>query len=140
MIARGEGAIVDVASMAGIAPTPFMSGYSASKSGLAGGSESMRGELRGTGVHVVTVYPGPVETNMARAGYDALESTFGARATPVGTTEVLARLIRRAIEKKKPRVIYPRVYALSRYFPNTTRFVLDHFSPRPRSIPSKTGA
>ena len=140
MVARGEGAIVDVASMAALAPTPFMMGYNASKCGLAGGSESLRAELKPSGVHVVTVYPGPIDTPMGRNGYASYEPTFSVRATPMGTTDVLARLIRRAIEKKRAQVIYPRIYALARWFPGTTRYFVDTFTPPPRTLKSGTEA
>jgi short-subunit dehydrogenase len=130
MIARKSGTIVDVASLAAIAPTPGMVYYNAAKAGLAAASESLRGELRGTGVHVVTVYPGPVETAMGRAGYAALESTPSVRATPKGTPEVLARLVRRAVERKKARVIYPWIYTFARHLPGLTRWSLDRFSPK----------
>lgn len=133
MIARGEGAIVDVSSMAALAPTPFMTAYNATKAGLAGGSESSRAELRKLGVHVVTVYPGPIDTPMGRNGYDAYEASFSARATPMGQAGPLAKLMRRAIEKKRARVIYPRVYTMARWFPGTTRYFLDHFTPPPRA-------
>lgn len=136
MIARGEGTIVDVASMAAIAPTPYMMGYNAAKAGLAAASESLRGELRKTGVHVVTVYPGPIDTPMGTAGYEAYEPSFATRATPMGSPEVLARMIARAIEARRARVIYPRSYALSRWFPGSTRFFLDHFTPPPRKLTS----
>jgi short-subunit dehydrogenase len=130
MLARRAGTIVDVASLAALAPTPGMVYYNAAKAGLAAASESLRGELRGTGVHVVTVYPGPVETPMGRAGYAALEPTAGAKSVPKGTPEGLAKLVRRAVEKKKPRVIYPWVYTVVRHLPGLTRWSLDRFSPK----------
>lgn len=49
MLARGQGTVVDICSMAALAPTPGMAWYNASKAGLAGASEALRGELRGTG-------------------------------------------------------------------------------------------
>jgi short-subunit dehydrogenase len=130
MIARKAGTIVDIASLAALAPTPGMVYYNAAKAGLAAASESLRGELRGSGVHVVTVYPGPVETPMGRAGYAALEQTAGARATPTGTPEALARLVRRAVERRKARVIYPWIYTIVRHLPGLTRWSLDRFSPK----------
>lgn len=135
MLARRAGTIVDVASMAAIAPTPGMFYYNAAKAGLAAASESLRGELRTTGVHVVTVYPGPVDTDMARAAYAALEETASARMAPKGTADVLARRVRRAVEKRRSRVIYPRLYVLARHFPGLTRWLLDRVSPPPRSLP-----
>lgn len=133
MLARGSGCIVDVASLAAIAPTPGMVFYNAAKAALAALSESLRGELRGTGVHVVTVYPGPVSTDMERAARDAYGDTAAARAVPTGRTDVLARRIADAVTHRRARVIYPRVYALTRHFPNVTRFLLDRLTPRTRA-------
>src|SRR5262249_3961453 len=61
MLRRRAGTIVNVTSVAGLAPTPGMTHYSAAKAGLAAASECLRGELRDTGINVVTVYPGPVD-------------------------------------------------------------------------------
>jgi short-subunit dehydrogenase len=130
MLARQNGTIVDVASVAAIAPTPFMNYYNASKAGLAAASESMRAEVAGSGVHVVTVYPGPVDTPMGQAGYAAYGDSMAVRATPMGTPVVLAEQILRAIDDKIDRIIYPRVYWTARWFPGLTRFFLDRFTPR----------
>lgn len=130
MLARGDGTIVDVSSMAALAPTPGMWGYNATKAGLAAASESLRGELRGTGVHVLTVYPGPVDTPMARAGYEAFPDSWVVRVLPQGTPTELARLVRSAVELKQARIIYPRSYTVSRYFPTVTRWFLDRTTPR----------
>lgn len=128
MIRRGSGTIVDIASLAALAPTPGMHHYNAAKGGVAAASEALRGELRGTGVHVVTVYPGPISTAMAHASFERYGDA--ARKAPTGTTAGLARLIRRAVEKKKARVIYPRIYAVSRHFPALARFVVDRMTPK----------
>jgi short-subunit dehydrogenase len=136
MIARGKGTIVDIASMAGIAPTPGMFFYNASKAGLAAASESLRGELRGTGVHVLTVYPGPVRTAMEAAGRAAyVETTASRLLTPVGDADDLARMIADGVASGRHRIIYPAVYGMSRHFPNLTRFVLDHFTPALKALP-----
>ena len=136
MIARGRGTIVDIASMAGIAPTPGMFYYNASKAALAAASESLRGELRGTGVHVMTVYPGPVRTAMEAAGRAAFVETAMMRVlTPVGDARVLARKIVAGVASGRARIIYPASYGLSRHLPNLTRFVLDRFTPPLRALP-----
>jgi short-subunit dehydrogenase len=134
MIARGKGVIVDVASMAALAPTAGMTHYNAAKAGLAAASEAMRGELRGTGVHVITVYPGIIDTtDMAKAAIDKFEPSFLLSRAPRGTAVILAQHVRRAIEKKTARVIYPRSGAWSRWFPTLTRVVMDRFTPRLRA-------
>ncbi len=132
MIQRGGGTIVDVASVAGLAPTPGMWGYNATKAGLAAASESLRGELRGSGIQIITVYPGPVDTPMGRAGYAAYPD-WVRRLFIYGQSDVLARRIRAAIELKQSRIIYPLPYILSRWFPIITRWVLDNFTPPARS-------
>lgn len=136
MIARGAGTIVDIASMAALAPTPGMFFYNASKAALAAASEGLRGELRGSGVHVVTVYPGPVRTPLEERGRAALNENVASKYTPTGDADVLARMILAAVDRKHPRVIYPRVYGISRHFPNATRWMLDRFTPAPKALPS----
>ena len=133
MLARGRGTIVDVASMAALAPTPGMTYYNASKAGLAAASEALRGELRGSGVHVVTVYPGIIpNTDMGQHGLAAYHESRMLDLQPTGTTEELARLIERAVRRHEPRVIYPRSNVVARWFPGTTRWVLDRFTPKLR--------
>lgn len=130
MIPRGRGTIVDIASLAALAPTPGMYHYSASKAALAAASESLRAEVKPHGIHVVTVYPGPVETPMAERAVQAYASD-PTRGLPVGDSRTLATLIRKAIERRRPRVIYPRFYGLTRSFPALTRLAMDRFTPTP---------
>lgn len=141
MIARKTGAIVNVASMAGMAPTPGMTHYSAAKAGLAAASECMRVELSRAGVHVVTVYPGPVDTPMARAAYEIVPPTLAVRMMPEGTAAGLARRIRTAVERRRARVIYPWAYTVARHTPALTRIMLDALTPVPaaRLPAAKTG-
>src|SRR4030095_2258424 len=67
MIPRRSGTIVDISSMAALAPTPGMYFYNAAKAGLAAASEGLRAEMKPHGIHVVTVYPGPVRSDMEAA-------------------------------------------------------------------------
>lgn len=129
MVPRKSGTIVDIASMAALGPTPGMFFYNAAKAGLAAASEGLRAEMKPHGVHVVTVYPGPVTSDMEAAGRAAYTETAATKYTPTGAPEVLARMIAAAVERKRPRVVYPRVYALSRHFPNATRWALDVLTP-----------
>jgi short-subunit dehydrogenase len=127
MIARGRGTIVDIASLSALVGPPGMYHYAASKAALAAGSESLRAEVKPHGVHVVTVYPGVIKTDMSAAALT--KYTEEPPAMPTGTVEGLARLVVRAIEQKRARVIYPRFYALSRHFPAVARLVTDAFAP-----------
>lgn len=129
MMQRRHGAIVDIASMAGIMPTPQMSYYSASKGGLGAASEGLRGELRPHGIHVLTVYPGPVSSDMESAAREKFATSPATRYIPTGTPAELARLIADGVERKTDRIIYPRVYGLSRHLPNLGRWLTDRFTP-----------
>lgn len=58
MIARGSGHLVFISSLAGKTATPGSSLYSASKFGMRGFAQGLRGDLRAHGVGVSTVFPG----------------------------------------------------------------------------------
>ena len=68
MVARGDGRVVAVASVAGFRGLPRFGAYSASKAGLITLCESLRIDLHGTGVSVTTVCPGYVQTEMLTPG------------------------------------------------------------------------
>jgi NAD(P)-dependent dehydrogenase (short-subunit alcohol dehydrogenase family) len=64
MIARGSGAIVNIASIAGVLPIPLESAYCASKAGLIGLSKAMAYDWARYGVRVHAVAPGYIATEM----------------------------------------------------------------------------
>jgi short-subunit dehydrogenase len=133
MLARRRGTIVDVASVAALAPAKGYAVYAASKAGLAAAGDALRSELKGTGVHVVTVFPGPIRTDMGAKAVAALEESPWVERAPWGTSEALARLVRKAVEKRRARVIYPRTYALAAWFPDLARWLTHVFAPAPRA-------
>ncbi len=133
MVTRGSGTIVDISSMAAIGPTPGMFFYNAAKAGLAAASEGLRAEVKPHGVHVVTVYPGPVTSDMEAAGRAAYEPTAATKYSPTGAPEVLAKMVADAVAKKRPRVIYPGLYGLARHLPNFSRWAIDVLTPRLKS-------
>lgn len=66
MVQRGSGALVGIGSVAGIRGLPGHGAYSASKAAVISYCESLRGELRATGVKVVTICPGYIDTPLTR--------------------------------------------------------------------------
>ncbi len=62
MLARGNGRIVNISSIAGKAPIPHMLPYSVSKFAIVGYSQAIRTELLGKGIRVTTVCPGLMRT------------------------------------------------------------------------------
>lgn len=67
MIARGQGGILNVGSGFGLATLPSFGPYIATKHFLAGLTETLRGEVSGTGVVVTHACPGPVDTELIDA-------------------------------------------------------------------------
>jgi short-subunit dehydrogenase len=66
MVARGSGTLVGVGSVAGIRGLPGHGGYCASKAAVISYCESLRGELRPSGVKVVTICPGYIATPLTQ--------------------------------------------------------------------------
>jgi len=107
---RGSGRLVGVASVAGIRGLPGHGAYCASKSGVIAYCESLRGELRASGVRVVTLVPGYVDTPLtqknpygmpflmpvqrfAQQAYRAIESGASYRVLP-WQMGILAKVLR----------------------------------------------
>jgi short-subunit dehydrogenase len=121
LVAGGAGRILNVASLAGFQPTPHHATYGASKAFVLSFSEALSAELRGTGVTVTALCPGPVTTELfdralarkkpshelsaeecARAGIDAAErgrviAIPGARNR---LTAMSAKLVPRALVRR----------------------------------------
>ena len=66
LVRAGRGAILNVSSIAGLLPLPKMAVYAATKAYVTSFSEALRGELRGTGVSVTALCPGPVNTEFSQ--------------------------------------------------------------------------
>jgi short-subunit dehydrogenase len=75
MVARGRGAVLNMASTAGFQPLPGNGTYAASKSFVLFHSESLHAEVAGHGVTVTAVCPGPVETEF----FEVSKPLFGRR-------------------------------------------------------------
>jgi NADP-dependent 3-hydroxy acid dehydrogenase YdfG len=98
---RGTGHIVNIASAAGKNGFPGLATYCATKHGVVGYSEAVRGELRGTGVEVSVVMPSFVSTELASGIKDA-------RGVKRVTPEAVADALVRAVQFPKFDVFVPR--------------------------------
>jgi short-subunit dehydrogenase len=87
----GGGAIVNVASLAGRTPVPGSAAYSASKFGLRAFTFSLDEEIRGSGIKLAVVSPGPVATQFILADIDTTSDlTF---SQPMSSAEEVAQAI-----------------------------------------------
>ena len=74
MVARGRGAVINIASTAAFQPIPGTATYAATKAFVLSLSEAVHEELKGTGVALTAVCPGPVRTEfMQVAGIEQAE-------------------------------------------------------------------
>ncbi len=94
MVARGHGAVVNVASTAAFQPVPYMATYGATKAFVLSDPEALRAELRGSGVGVQALCPGATDT----AFFDVVgaeEASVGARMTPEAVVQASLDGLRR---------------------------------------------
>ena len=105
-----RGAIVNISSVAGKIPLPYMGAYCASKFALNTISSSMRMELKQAGVRVVVVLPGRVATQFHIAAYrdgKNLPGVFQRRASQGVTAEKVADVALRALLRGSREVVVP---------------------------------
>src|SRR5437868_13536008 len=105
MIARKRGAILNVSSSAGFLPIPGFAVYAATKAYVTSFSEALRAELRGTGVSVCTLCPGPVPTEFQEAAKRPGSQPEGGPEFVQVSAEQVVRDALAAIEADRPLVI-----------------------------------
>jgi uncharacterized protein len=99
MVARGHGAVVNIASTGGYLPAPYLAVYAATKAYVVSFTQALWAETHGSGVRVVAVSPGPTKTAM---------NTRGTRSAEAVATTVL-----RALTGDRPAVIDGKANALT---------------------------
>jgi len=112
MVQAKQGFVVNVSSMAGRVPLRGCAFYGAAKAGLAMASEIAHAEFAAPGVHVLTVYPGPVTSALERGARAQYAPSVLARAMPTGHPAALAQAVVHALRRKARRVVYPSAYVL----------------------------
>lgn len=98
MMARGRGGFLQVASVAGFQPTPYMSVYGASKAYVVNFTVGLAEELRGTGVRMSALCPGPVPTGFQAAA--GIEIAPQQRASVLSSEETVRRGIEAYVANK----------------------------------------
>ena len=122
MVEQGRGVIVNLGSIAGLQPVPFYAVYGASKAYVQSFSEALDEELRGTGVRVVSVCPGPVPTEFqGKAGSPSVQ---GKRSSAIRSPEQIADACLRAIARPQrvviPAPVHRLMYWAQRFLPRAT--------------------
>ena len=144
---QDDGVVVNTSSVFGLLGMPYQSAYCASKFAVRGFTDSLRQELRGTGVSAVTVHPGGIKTNIARnarvrrdpeglgRSHEQMAADF--EAITMTTPDKAARIICRGVERGKARILVgPDAYvfdALARVAPTHYYDVIEGLEKRLRS-------
>jgi hypothetical protein len=134
MIARRCGGILNVSSSAGFLPIPDFAVYAATKAYVTSFSEALRSELRGTGVSVCSLCPGPVHTEFQEvAKRPGGQPDTGPEFVFISAEEVVHDALA-ALEEDRPLVIpgFPMKLGmfLVRLTPMPILRLLSRFSPR----------
>jgi short-subunit dehydrogenase len=131
MIAQDGGHIIHIASVASWVGLPTYSIYAATKFGLRGFLESLRREMRGTGITVSGIFPGAVDTEFDQHTGIHWKTT---RVTPnwlLLTSDDVAQQILKVIKKKKNNTVIPGIMRLAVWananFPGTVSWLLAKF-------------
>ena len=101
---QGSGVLINMSSGFGLVGAPYADAYTATKFAQRGLSQALRGELRGSGVHVCTIMPGGVDT----PAYRLAANYSGRAAGPKGfltSSEKIARVVVRCAERPRPEVV-----------------------------------
>ena len=126
-----RGAVVNISSVAGKIPLPYMGAYCASKFALNTISSSMRMELKQAGVRVVVVLPGRVATQFHTVAYrdgNNLPGVFRRRLSEGVSAEKVAEVTLRALLRGGREVVVPArlrvAMGLRALMPGVAEFVL----------------
>jgi short-subunit dehydrogenase len=120
MVERGRGGVINVCSTAGFQPIPYEAVYSATKAFALRFTEALNEELRGSGVRVLAVNPGPVPTEWQQiAGHEDVDVVPGKIEAAQVVSESLA-----AYDRGRRSVVPGR----------TIRWFLRATGPSPRAL------
>ncbi len=137
MLRQGGGHIVNIASLAGIAPVPGLNLYSASKFAVRGYSLSAAMDLAPRGIKLSVICPDAVQTPMLdlQVDYEQAAMTFSGNAQPL-TAEDITDAILRALEKAPMEITLPasrgRIAKLGSAFPGLSGALLNWLRERGR--------
>ena len=151
LVEQDAGVIVNTSSVFGLVGMPYQSAYCAAKFAVRGFTDSLRQELRGTGVRAVNVHPGGITTNIARnarvrkdpEGLGRTKEQMAAQFEAITMTspEKAATIIHTGVERGKARILVgPDAYvfdALARIAPTHYYAVLSRLQNRLRARQSR---
>lgn len=125
---QGQGRIINISSILGIVSMPMRGAYNASKYAVEGISDTLRLELHSSGINVITIEPGPIESRFRdnavdvslhhidrknsffKKQYDIMLKSYKQKKSEsifTKTPEAVIRKLIHAVEAKRPKAKYP---------------------------------
>ncbi len=108
MVLQKSGHIINIASLAGIAPVPGLSVYTATKYGVRGYSLAIASELRSFNVYVTAVCPDAVHTPMLERQIDKPQAALSFSGTPLSPSDIVRLIFDRVIPKRPIEALIPQ--------------------------------
>ena len=106
--------MINVTSGIALIGAPFYATYAAAKAGLARFGEALRRELKGEGIHVLTLYPGATETPMMKTNRAGPELGFNREPASAVAAATIAGIEADAFEVVRGGEICAQMIALNR--------------------------
>jgi uncharacterized protein len=100
---RKSGGILNIASIAGFQPMPYLSVYAATKAFVLSFSEALWAENQDKGVHIMAVCPGPTESHFFEAA--DFPKTLASGGQSLAPAAVVVKEALQALERKQPNVV-----------------------------------
>jgi len=108
MLARGEGHIINMVSVAGLMSPPLITSYSASKFGVRAFTDALRREVAPLGIKVSGIYPGPASTEFGQhVGKNAAYNSLSSRVNVHMTSQSVARRVVDVAKRPRRSLIIP---------------------------------
>ena len=129
MLARGEGHIINMVSIAGLLALPLITSYSASKFGARGFTDALRREVAPFGIKVSGIYPGPATTEFGshvgkNEAYRSVRSSLNMHMT----SEYVARRVLDVAKRPRRSLIIPWWFRIVTTFDMLFPVVVDWIS------------
>jgi len=143
---QGAGHFILIGSIYSKIATPLMSGYLSSKHAAWGFTETLRQELRGSGIHVSAVMPATIDTPIYQHAANYTGRSVHAMP-PTVAAERVARAVLRVSRRPRNQVVVGQVqrtligvHAVApRFYDTVARFALFHIATRPKPTPRSDG-
>jgi hypothetical protein len=132
MLARGEGHIINMISVAGLMASPLITSYSASKFGARAFTDALRREVAPLGINVSGIYPGPASTEFgSHVGKNATYNSISSRVRVHMTSKYVARRVVDVAKHPRRSLIIPWwfriIFVFDTLFPVVTDWIYFYF-------------